>query len=313
MKKIVLSLVALVVLGLVALYAFIPTRLDVSESTQIDCTIDGGFRILSNEMQWNKWWPGESSSIISTGTHFIFKKDSFYFAKISHNILDIDMTHKGLSLSSQMSLIPLPNNTLAVEWHTFVPTGLNPFSRYKHYREAISIKENIHSILSALQAYLSKKENIYGLPFKEESTKDSVLLTYKTETNIYPGTSIIYTIINNLKKTSKDNGAIATGFPMLNITPLPDASYKIMVALPINKELKNINGYFISRLVKGKFITAEVKGGDAAVNETLKNIQLYFQDYKRTTMAIPFQYLVTDRSREPDSTKWLTRIYAPVY
>jgi len=313
MKKIVLSLVVLCVLGLVALYAFIPSRLDVSDSTQINCTIDGGFRILSTEMQWNKWWPGQSSSSLSPGTPFIFRSDSFYLSKISHNILNIDIAHKELSLSSQMNLIPLPNDSIAVQWLTSFQTGLNPFKRYQHYKEAVSVKENMHSILSALQVYLSKKENIYGLPFKEESTKDSVLLTYKTETNIYPGTSIIYTIINNLKKTSKDNGAIATGFPMLNITPLPGTSYKIMVALPINKELKNINGYFISRLVKGKFITAEVKGGDAAVNETLKNIQLYFQDYKRTTMAIPFQYLVTDRSAEPDSTKWLTKIYAPVY
>jgi hypothetical protein len=29
-------------------------------------------------------------------------------------------------------------------------------------------------------------------------------------------------------------------------------------------------------------------------------------------MAIPFQSLVTDRSKQPDTTKWITNIYTPV-
>jgi hypothetical protein len=42
-------------------------------------------------------------------------------------------------------------------------------------------------------------------------------------------------------------------------------------------------------------------------------MQQYFADYKRVAMAIPFEYLVTDRETETDTTKWVTRIYAPVY
>jgi hypothetical protein len=35
-------------------------------------------------------------------------------------------------------------------------------------------------------------------------------------------------------------------------------------------------------------------------------------DYQQTAMAIPFESLVTDRSREPDTLKWITNIYVPV-
>jgi hypothetical protein len=41
-------------------------------------------------------------------------------------------------------------------------------------------------------------------------------------------------------------------------------------------------------------------------------MQLYFDDYDKTSMAITFQYLVTDRIKEADTAKWITEIYAPV-
>jgi hypothetical protein len=45
----------------------------------------------------------------------------------------------------------------------------------------------------------------------------------------------------------------------------------------------------------------------------LHQIQLYIQDYHRTLMALPFQQLITDRSAEPDTTRWITDIYVPLF
>lgn len=315
MKKILLFLFAICIVGLAALYYFIPAKLDISDSIQINCTIDGGFRTLATEPSWAKWWPGDSKPTggVEPANIFTYKTDTFFITKISHNNFDISIRHRDSSLSSQMNIFPLPDNAMAVKWHTSFNTSLNPLKRYTSYREAVALKENMQAILTSMQIFLSKKENIYGRPFREESTKDSILLTYKTVSGTYPTTAFVYSIISTLRKMSIDNGAAITGSPMLNITAEASGSYKVMVALPINKELKEKNGYYISRLIPGKFITAEVKGGEATVDETFRNIQFYFQDYKRVTMAIPFQYLVTDRSTEPDTTKWVTKIYAPVY
>jgi hypothetical protein len=315
MKKILLIIAFLLTLALGAVYYFIPSRLIIVDSVQIECNSDGGFRTLSENKKWTKWWPGETaSSRDDKGTSiFIYKGDSFSISKISHNNFSIAIHHEKLSLPSELYIIPLANNTMGINWQSSISTNFNPFQRYALYRKAVSLKENMHDILSAIRDYLSKKDNVYGLPFKEDATKDSILLAYRTITQAYPNTSFVYAIINNLKLVSKESGADITGFPMLNITPENSNSYKVMVALPINKALKEKNGYFITRLIPGKFITAEVKGGDATINESLNNIQLYFQDYKRISMAIPFQYLVTDRSLEPDTLKWVTRIYAPVY
>jgi hypothetical protein len=38
----------------------------------------------------------------------------------------------------------------------------------------------------------------------------------------------------------------------------------------------------------------------------------YISDYGRTIVAIPFASLITDRRLEPDSAKWVTRIYWPL-
>jgi hypothetical protein len=66
-------------------------------------------------------------------------------------------------------------------------------------------------------------------------------------------------------------------------------------------------------MVPGKFIVTDVVGGSHTIAQTYQQIHHYFQDYRRTSMAIPFEYLVTDRQQVTDTSKWLTRIYAPVY
>jgi hypothetical protein len=59
-------------------------------------------------------------------------------------------------------------------------------------------------------------------------------------------------------------------------------------------------------------LRAEVKGGNATVEEALHQMKIFISDYQKTAMAIPFESLVTDRSKEPDTSKWITRIYTPV-
>jgi len=45
----------------------------------------------------------------------------------------------------------------------------------------------------------------------------------------------------------------------------------------------------------------------------LLEMNQYFADHNRTSMAIPFSYLITNRSEQPDTLKWITKIYAPVF
>jgi ABC-type spermidine/putrescine transport system permease subunit I len=66
-------------------------------------------------------------------------------------------------------------------------------------------------------------------------------------------------------------------------------------------------------MVKGSFMVTEVLGGDSTISKASHNMEQYFQDFRRTSMAMNFTMLVTDRQLQPDSSKWITKLYHPVY
>jgi hypothetical protein len=57
---------------------------------------------------------------------------------------------------------------------------------------------------------------------------------------------------------------------------------------------------------------SEVKGGSYTADEAQKQLELFIGDYGRSKIANSFQLLVTNRLKEPDTLKWLTKIYVPV-
>jgi hypothetical protein len=100
---------------------------------------------------------------------------------------------------------------------------------------------------------------------------------------------------------------------MLNVSTSDSATFNCMVALPINKKVEGNGAIFFVRMVPGRFLTSEVKGGPYTIASAHRMMDQYFKDFNRVTMGIPFEYLVTDRLKETDTTKWITRIYGPVY
>ena len=63
----------------------------------------------------------------------------------------------------------------------------------------------------------------------------------------------------------------------------------------------------------GNILVAEVRGGVSTVKQAFRNLSNYVGDYGRQSPALPFESLVTDRLKETDTTKWVTKLYFPVY
>jgi hypothetical protein len=168
-------------------------------------------------------------------------------------------------------------------------------------------------IATNMQNYLSIFENVYGFRMQESTVTDTFFISTKAVSPVYPGTDFIYTLVNKLRRFCTSQGCTVTGSPMLNITRLDSAHYQVRTALPVNREMLGKEDITTGKMVAGKFIVTEVTGGVHKVEATLEQVHNYFRDYGRTAMAIPFSYLVTDRQQQPDSSRWVTRIYAPVY
>ena len=168
------------------------------------------------------------------------------------------------------------------------------------------------SVLLSLQTFLEKNSNIYGCPIQEIISKDSALIATRYLTKAYPGNDEVYRLIDTMKKYIIKQGALETNYPMLRITKLNDSIYQTMIAIPTNKKLEGNGSFFLQLFVPWKTLTGSVKGGTYNIDQAFKQMQLYVEDYQRTSMAVPFQLLVTDRRAEGDTLKWVTVICQPV-
>ena len=142
--------------------------------------------------------------------------------------------------------------------------------------------------------------------------KDTILVTTNFSSIQYPSTSKIYSAIDSIKNYISLNNAKETNYPMLHI--LQDSGlYKTQVAIPVNMVIPQSRIYLVKRMVPGKILVGEIKGGNYSTGEALRQMQIFMTDNALSSPAIPFESLITNRMEEPDTSKWVTKIYYPVF
>ena len=100
---------------------------------------------------------------------------------------------------------------------------------------------------------------------------------------------------------------------MLNVHREGAERYETMVAVPTESDVPTTEKFKIKKMVLGNILVSQVTGGEDRVKEGEKQLANYVEDYQKISPAIPFQSLVTERISEPDSTKWITRLYYPIF
>jgi hypothetical protein len=314
MKKWLLLIAAVAVLFFACIYILIPADIEISYFTTAKATRDGTYRTIASENEWMKWWnynnlqkkPSEINNRIFSNENY-----TYAFKQSGFNTALISIQHENNKTDGKLTILQLAPDSIVITLQTSLKTTANPFSRIQQYFEAVSLKENIEKVLASLKAFVEKDENIYGIKISETTTRDSFLISKKQMFAHQPSMTDVYALINDLKEYASKNNCKQVSSPMLNI--LEDSNkYRVMVALPINKAITTQPPVSLIKMTNGNFMTTRVQGGLMTVQKALQQMQLYFDDYDKTSMAITFQYLVTDRTKEADTTKWITEIYAPV-
>lgn len=317
MRRLIISFFILLLLSLVGIYVFIPRTISISKTAYVDCNIDGAARILLQPGQWKKWWVNNTifadQAFSIKNDAFVYKEAAYKITRLSRNSVDLTIDKGNSKTNSTLQFFPFNADSVAIIWKASLASGQNPFGKVQRYWQAISIKKDMTNILLNLHSFLGNKENIYGINIQKTSTTDTLLVAAKSVSQVYPNQEMIYNSINMLTEFIAKKGALQTGAPMLNITKVNNNQYQYMVAVPTNVPLPGEGNVFLRRMIRGSFLVTEVKGGINAVNNATNNMENYIADYKKTVMAIPFQSLLTDRSKETDSAKWITKIYFPVY
>ena len=308
MRKRLLALLAFIIIAaIISVYLVIPSTINITQITPVHCTITGAYRQMATADKWAAW------SLNRPNRPLRYHYDTYFITKNLVNTVEVHISHQDMSINSIIHLLPLTSDSSVIEWKCSFTSGSNPFKRIQSYLQAIDIKNNMAGMLARFQTFAEKPENIYGIAIHESSTKDTLLIATKTVLPSYPVTADVYKLVNALTKYSITQQAQQTGSPIFNITPLDTGRFQLMAALPVKKSMPDNAPFFKRWIPPGKFLVTQVKGGEGTVQHALAQLQLYVQDYHRVAMAIPFQQLITDRMAEPDTTKWVTKVYVPVF
>jgi hypothetical protein len=313
MKGIFIAVIVSLLLLLLTGYALIPRKLAVSSATSFGANRDGVYRFLINDSNWQKWWPGKISSVAKGSFQFTYKGIGLQIQKIFYDVIQLKLGDNDFSSTGFLKIVPYSIDSIAVELSTELVSGANPFSRISGYFRAKKIKHTMDDIVLAIREYTGNLKNIYGVLVKKEKVQYQHLLSANRSFSYYPRTADIYAMIDEVRNYINKSGAQEIFSPMLNIKMVDSTNYLVQVAVPVDRELPQEEGIDSKWMMKGgNILEGEVTGGQKQIDEAAKQIEIYIGDYQRTIIAIPFQMLITDRRKEPDSTKWITRIYYPV-
>lgn len=308
-KRIFLAFLVIITLSIVAVFVLIPAQVNITRSVTIHCTKNGANKILGTSVRWQEWWPAED------GKNFEFN-DIVYApilpAKTSYNIF----VYKGTdTFKTTLNILTADKDSVLFLWNATANNQNNPLKRFTQYQTAKTLANDMDSLLKKLKVHLEESKNVYGIHIDYGRVKDTLLISTKRITTHTPNTEEIYALINKLNNAITINGAKATNYPMLNITNPDDSEhFLVQVAIPINKIIKETNDITIKRMVAGNIlITNEITGGNYTVKKAFEKVNAYVADFNRIVPAIPFQSLITNRMEQPDTSKWITKIYCPVY
>ncbi|MBC7826116.1 MAG: hypothetical protein H7122_00105 [Chitinophagaceae bacterium] len=310
MKKWLIGLLLVIGLAVGSSYFFIPDRLKISKHVIINNNQQGVFRFLADEDNWEKWWPDNGATEASILKHGDFE---FQIKQVLHNAFEINLASNNVNTSSLLQIFSHAIDSINIKWSAELIAGNNPLRRIQQYFAAQKLGLYFESILDHMKKHVSSLKNIYGIDIKKEKVQSQLLISSKKSFSHYPTTPEIYTLIDKLKNQVAKSDAKADSFPMLNIQRRDSSLYIAQVALAIDKRIPEENDISVKWMMKdGNILSGEVIGDNKKIEVSMKQFDKYISDYQRTVIAIPFQLMITDRLKQTDSTKWVTRIYYPV-
>jgi len=313
MKRLLVLFFVLCAALLIVTYFILPADNSFSKKIYIKTTINAADRFFFSENNWIKWWPVNLQNNLAinnkrdNGNNYLYSLKEAMYGGINIGIKKNDTEFKTIA-----NLFRINNDSIIITWNFLLEQSKNPVTKIMNYFYARTLKKNSIEILEHLKSFLEKDESVYGISIKQIMVTDTTLIAKRYTSLTYPSTEIIYSLIQQLKTYVSKNNATQTDSPMLHIK-YDSGYYETMVALPINKELNGNDSILLKRMFPGKILVTQVTGGTYSTRNALRQLDTYIDDNHLSSPAIPFESLITNRLEQTDSSKWITRIYYPIY
>ncbi|MEO7311725.1 MAG: hypothetical protein ABIX01_15080 [Chitinophagaceae bacterium] len=318
MKKWLLVLLVIILGVVIASFAFIPSVIKLSRIEKVAANSEEVYRYFTDAQLRQKWLASSNAapaaaSITPACQAFVFKGDSFYVTAVHVPSVTVMIGNEKEKTSSKVLMIPAGNDSTIIIWEAEINAGSNPVGRIANYVKASAIKEHVTEILNVYSRFISVPQNVYNFPIVESKVVDTLLLTTRKIFPSNPSPAQIFAIADAQKKYAADNGAALTNAPMLNMTILDSSHFQCTVAQPVSKALPVSGDIYMSRMIPGKILVQTVNGGPETIKYAFSRLSDYFRQHRHVSPALPFESMITNRSTETDTSKWMTKIFYPIF
>jgi hypothetical protein len=311
MKKLIIGLLIITIIGIGSVYFLIPTKITVSTVKYVTAYQNSVLRFLADTQKINECFKNVATK---NKKGFFYHGFIYTINRTLTNVTEINIHSDAIETNSQLITVNIYLDSCAIRWSAEVDANTyNPFARIRSYQKAVQLKESMGGLMEVIKQYLDNPINLYDFAIKEVQWQDSIIITTKIKTEQAPTVENIYKQINNLKVYSASQNAQIKNTPMLYSKKIDGKHYESMIGIPVNKSLKEIKDYTIKRMpFSGNMFVAEIKGGPTTIKRGIEQLTNYLNDTKRPSPAIPFEMIITDRLQQPDTSKWITKLYYPV-
>lgn len=300
--------IGIVFLIVLAVLLTLPRQKEYTEHIIVNCTPTAATRIMSNPQQWKTWWPGE----IKEDTVLLYKNTSFRVQTILLNGFYAS-TSSAIPASIDLQFLSAPNKQAEFIYSYTLYYSGNPFKKLVQYIQSNSIQVVLESFMQDIKTNLEDVKKVYGFEIVEERVPNSLHVSTKKTFNRKPTTDEIYELIDELNLYIQSNQAKAVNTPIYNVFTADDANYQLMVAIATDRPLPAKGNISYKEMVRGKIIIGKAIGPNNTVDQCLKQVEYFVKDHGRSSPAIQFNRLITDRRQERDSSKWITTVNYPVF
>lgn len=303
MKRIVQVIAALVV-GIVLLGIVYPQQPKLALSFQVSTTPAITLQYLADQKLWSQWWPKQTAA-----NSFLNQPLQVQAANLPMAVLQTRF--KNTPLQWQVQLFNKWVDTTILQLFITPTKPIWGWEKIQFYWHNKTVQLEAAKLFTALASYIGNEQNMYGFTVQMGKMTDTVLVSNTRFYNQWPTTQNIGEQVTTLRNYLSSIGTKETNYPMLNVVQV-DGKYKCKIALPTDTVPIPPPGIEIKNMVLGGTLRATVKGGNYTLQNAMKKYHQYLTDKGLTSPAIPYESMVTDRWKEPDTSKWTTILYYPI-
>ena len=167
---------------------------------------------------------------------------------------------------------------------------------------------NFKSLVESLPVLTGRTGEI-----KEETFDGLMALTIKEECSKDKLTSKMIEMYSALMKYLKTNDQEIAGFPFSIYHESETEGNTILeCGLPIDKEIEGEGNIMFKKLPETKVLVASHFGHFNSVEKTYKALREYISENGIEVTGAPWEIYLTDPMKEPDQSKWETKIFFPI-